>query len=617
MSKSQIQGQSLVPGMVVGKLHIATLGFLEETVNSNRQPPRPEEEMVRFEKGVIKLLDDVERRVENLEARSLSNEADILKVHSAILQDDSFKRRVYKHIHEMEALAEEAIDIILEEQAVRLEQSNDPVFRERAADFRDMSRQLRSKLAADQIAEKRFSTLMKDSILAVDQLFPSTILLGWECNVKGFIVTQGTSLSHAVIIARSLGIPIIRVGSLQSLERWEEKIIQLDADTGIIFLEPADIDNITTQTATIKSTWRSKKLPIQLSLSIMMPDQLIDQNWEGINGIGMYRTEMIYLRQLDRFPSEEEQVAIYQKLFAYCEDQTITIRTADLGADKPISHMHFGPEKNPYLGLRAHRLFYYHPEILITQIRSIVKASNGRTFRLLFPMLETFDQWNFIASLVNKAVESLRSENTIIPDTIEKGILIETPAAVWEFPKIISKADFVGVGTNDLVQYIFAVERDAPNVARFYQSEHPVILRILHYLVESAHDLNKPISICGELASDKNFIPLLIGLGFDQLTIPASQIDVIGSIVATQVQDKCYQLINDCMTMNEAEEVRCRLGVEVDASFKTGDNHEHAIDPICGMIIDKEEDTLSLILNDIRYYFCSQHCLEEYRATYS
>ncbi|TFH66067.1 MAG: phosphoenolpyruvate--protein phosphotransferase [Candidatus Zixiibacteriota bacterium] len=610
MTRTEFTGSGLAPGRSVGRIV-----FLKLSGSDGHSEPSAvtsaDDEIERFDQELSTPLTEQKQRAKRLEINGAASEAEIFRAHAMLLQDPSLRQKVVTAIRKRGISVDTAVCEVFAEFAAIFDSSDNDVIRERAADCRDLGQQLRRELAGE--AEPLCSDDTAGAILVTDELMPSFVLQAWEHKAEGFAVSQGTSLAHAAIIAQSLGLPILRLTDLSPLQEAEGVSLLIDADAGKAILCPVEEDLIADPPGKAAEEWRGKSLSLQLALSIMSPEQLMGQDWHGIQGVGLYRTEMLFLQHPERFPTEEEQFATYRRLFDFVGDRPVVIRTADLGADKRVQHMHFGPEINPYLGLRAHRLYRFHPEILIIQTRAILRAAaRGGRLRLLFPMLETVDQWEFVQSLVDKAIHSLREDGSEFAETFEVGILSETPASVWSFPALIRRADFASVGTNDLVQYVFAAERDAPNVSDYYQPEHPVMLRILRQLVEQTKTAGKRLSICGEIASEPSFLPILVGLGFEHLTVSASQIDRMGSALTQVNPDECRRKVNECLVMERVEDVRAHLHLRSDTAAPAETRDEHSVDPICGMIVHPENGGLSMEHDGIRYHFCSPYCRTQF-----
>jgi phosphoenolpyruvate-protein kinase (PTS system EI component) len=246
--------------------------------------------------------------------------------------------------------------------------------------------------------------------------------------------------------------------------------------------------------------------------------------------------------------------------------------------------MCFGPQDNPALGLRAHRLFRFHPDILVTQVRAVLRAAAGEhQLRLMYPMVECVDDLQFVRGLVVQAVESLAQEGVSCQRAFQEGVLVETPSAAWSFSWLLREIDFAGIGTNDLIQYLFAVERNAANVADRYRPEHPVVLQILRQLVQQAAAAGKPLHLCGELAADVGMLPVLVGLGIGHFSVAPGALEDVRAALGRLDRTGCEQLAKQCQaadTVAEVHGLRGRAVVGTGATPAIGEGQ--AVDPICG-----------------------------------
>ena len=276
-----------------------------------------------------------------------------------------------------------------------------------------------------------------------------------------------------------------------------------------------------------------------------------------------------------------------------------------------------GPQENPQLGLRAHRLYRYHPEILITQIRAILRAARPDTrLRIMYPLIETEDQWRFVQELTDRAVESLEEEGREFCREFQVGPLIETPIAAWRFDRLAGRADFVSVGTNDLVQYLFAVDRNNANVGFMYQPEHPAVLQVLKDLQEKSGVLGKRLTICGEIAGDLRLLPLLVGLGLEDLSVNPPAVPGVHEALRLLDLSKCTELAQACLEADGIEEVRERLDRWHGTVSEADSGHHEARDPVCGMVVDSDATPFVLETAGVQHYFCSRHCLEVFRKSH-
>jgi phosphoenolpyruvate-protein kinase (PTS system EI component)/YHS domain-containing protein len=338
---------------------------------------------------------------------------------------------------------------------------------------------------------------------------------------------------------------------------------------------------------------------------------------EHITGVGLYRTEVLFMEQIDDFPSEEQQYLTYRSLFETCRpDQIVTVRTADIGGDKTLSYFPLGPQENPSLGVRANRVYREHPEIFITQMRAILRAAaDSLGLRIMYPMIGSREDLLFIERLLAEAVRSLRARRRIYQDQFQQGIMIEVPSAAWNAGELLEVVDFASVGTNDLLQYFFAVGRDDAHNSQSYRTLDPAALRMLKYLVDTAVLAGKPLSICGEVASDPQLLPLLIGLGFKDLSVDIRFLPQVEEAAAELDVAACEQLAQDSLKAKTSREVRVLLsasGLLKKNRPVSPSRWDQAVDPVCGAVVDTADSHLTLARQGKKIHFCSVQCRDEY-----
>lgn len=617
MSGRTIQGEIISPGQTVGTLCVFTAKMTGAAELPGGTSAEPEAEAERFRQGTQALAEEMRKTVERLEEQSMSAEADIVRAHVAMLQDPEFHRQVHDRIEQACHVAERAVELVLSETAELMAASDDEAMAQRAGDFRDLAGQLKARLAGEEGDLGDCLQGAEAPILAAEELLPSTVLRARQAGVRGFVVAQGTGLSHGAILAKSFGLPALRIGSLDSLGPAAGQPVLLHADAGKLIIEPDESDRRLVRVPPSDEIGGHESIPAKVWLSVVDPQQLDGIDWTGVEGIGLYRTEILFMQHSYDFPGEEEQTRAYRRLFEAAGQRPVVIRTADLGADKPVAHMTFGPQQNPYLGLRAHRIFLFHPEILVTQVRAVLRAAAGEhRLRLMFPMLETVDQWRKMRAFVDQAISGLDDDGIDYQRDFELGVLIETPSAAWCFDEFLHLIDFASVGTNDLVQYFFAVERDTANVSDLYQPEHPAMLRVLKSLADQASHAGKPLSICGEIAADPRLVPVLVGLGIENLSVAPSQVAAVRRALAGKQIDDCRSLAKACLAADGVDEVRRLLGIPAIPSSTMAQEslpEGHAADPVCGMIVHTEDAQFTLEQDGGRYYFCSERCMRQFR----
>ncbi|MFW6146064.1 MAG: phosphoenolpyruvate--protein phosphotransferase [Planctomycetota bacterium] len=618
MSEHIVQGEAISPGAASGTLYLpgrAASSARPAEVSSHSAS----EEIERFHHHVAALSDEIEQSAEELESEALAAEAQIMRSHLAMLRDPEFHRQVHELVRATRYAAEVAAEHVLRDVAAALRASESPALAERAIDLEDLALRLKARMGAPEAYDLAVDLLgIEMPILAMPALLPSVVLQAKSLGVVGFIVERGTGVSHGAILARSFGLPAVRVSALAALEAAVGRRMLVDGNTGEILVAPGDeevVAHVEPAAVSLPGA-RAGDLPAELWVSIIDPVQLEDFDWTGVAGVGLYRTEMLFLRHEHDFPTEAEQMDAYGRLFELAGGRPVVVRTADLGADKPVAHMSFGPQDNPYLGLRAHRLYRFHAEIFITQVRAILRAAAGdRHLRLMFPMVETLDQWYFLQGLLDQAVGTLQREGLDYQADFQQGILVETPSAAWGFAGLAKVIDFASVGTNDLVQYLFAVERGAANVQDFYQPEHPVVLDVLAVLAARAREAGVPLSICGEVAGDPTLVAVLVGLGIEQLSLAPAAISRVRERLRAIDPDEALRLAEACRQADTADDVRAilgRTGMAAPSESAQAVGHDQAVDPVCGMIISTRDNPHILRVGGVRHFFCSARCMRRF-----
>ncbi len=591
--------------------------FISERPDSPRGGPADSAdahaELRAFEHSVKRAVEELEKLIDQLGEGRSEEPADIARAHLAMLSDSGFHQDIQKKIASQGIRAERAVEEVVQELIILFERSENEVLAERAADLRDLERRLKAALGDQPHGVFRTIVSADDQIALVDELLPSYVFEAPAHHVTGFVVTKGTPLAHAVILARHYGIPVLKVERLPRIE--DGSTVLLDSASSLVVMAPdaAEARDVLRSAKPTPAPVPHESLPAALWLSIVDPLQLEPGVLANAAGIGLYRTEMLFMKHCHDFPDEEEQCRAYRRLFDKCGDKPVTVRTLDIGGDKLLPYFSLGPQANPYMGFRAHRIWRFHPEILITQVRAILRAAGpGRRLRILYPMIETVDSLAFVQQLVLDAVASLRRQGQPIPERFEEGVLIEVPSAIWDYCALLARVDYTSLGTNDLLQYFFAADRNNPNISSFYVPEHPAVLRMLHWLADKNAQAGKPLGICGELAADRAYLPLLVGLGIRDLSLAPNLLQDVQATLAGLDPDACSRLARNAMDAGSAEDVRYllrefgSLPPEVAKSDSRGPGE--AVDPICRMVLDAEHHTFSVTEDGKTTYFCSPQC---------
>jgi len=619
MKKRVIKGQIISPGVAKGEVCFINFTFTSPSSKDNLSGSDAAKEITRFEKEADSVINELEDAVKKLQKDSFFEEAEIIQFHIFLLKDARFHRRVHEKIKTNRPVAEVALEHIMQEMLEVLESSESLVFSQRAADVKDVVTRLKKKLAKEDSAifDKSLKNV-NNPVVTTKELFPSLVLEKKKEGVNAFIVERGTSLSHAAILAKSFGLPVLKVENLYSLGLRNNIEVFVDAIKGKVVINPHGDEIVEANELTFRLSEIDKtKLPIKIWINIVDPLQIIKEDLEGVEGVGLYRTEILFMEKEDDFPTEDEQFQIYSSLFKESKDFPVTVRTLDIGGDKTLPYFSFGPQENPYLGFRAHRIYRFHPEIFITQLRVILRAgADACCLRILYPMIENVDELLFVQSLLKQAIRSLKDEGMKYKKNFLQGILVEVPSAVWSFRELLRYVDFASVGTNDLLQYFFAVDRNNANVCSSYWPESPVSLRMLKSMVETAKELNKPLSICGEIASDVHFLPLLVGLGFEHISIDFHTIPSARKILSSLDVSACRRLIQECLNAEKTDDVKIILD-EFNSFYEKYEppslrENNELVDPICKMVVHKDGNKLIVDRDGRRYYFCSKQCRDKF-----
>ncbi|MBN1359389.1 MAG: phosphoenolpyruvate--protein phosphotransferase [Sedimentisphaerales bacterium] len=612
----KVRADVLSPGVLAGQLH-----FFEARLGSSQRQSAPVEdpdaEIERFEKQVDAVVKELEGTASSLRETSFDAEADIVQAHVYLLTDGQFHQGVHNLIRNRGLSAQKAAAEVLHQVMAKLDEAASWLS-ERTADFRDILSRLEAKLSEREGAFIASVEHVHCPIIAAGELLPSLVLEARRLRKCAFIVEKGTATSHAAILAKSFGFPAVRVESLDRLHVESGEDVLVDAIQGYVIANPNDREvNEVLQAVRRAPAAKRPSALVRLSINITDPLQVSPDVLLRVEGIGLYRTEVLFMASKRDFPSEDEQYREYRRLFEICKETSVTFRTADIGGDKMLPYFSLGPQENPYLGLRAHRIYRFHPEIFVTQVRAVLRAARGQPqLRLMYPMIEDIEELRFVQSLVWRAADSLKRDSADYQDTFQQGIMVEVPSAAWNLDALLQRVDFASAGTNDLLQYFLAADRNNSNIAASYRASSPAFLKMLKALVAAADRQGKPLSLCGEIAANRAFLPLLIGIGFKDISVEVHVLDAVEETLSTLKQAECEELAETCLRCRTSEEVRVILREsgheETPAQQCPVVAADEAIDPVCKMVVHAGRDSYTYDRHDRRYYFCSTRCREEF-----
>ena len=554
------------PGAAVGTA-VVVLPPADLEVVPDRVVTDIDAELKLFNDALEGVRGDMRSLSERMATQLRPEERALFDVYLMMLEDAALGNEVVKVIKTGQ-WAQGALRHVVSEHINRFELMDDAYLRERASDVRDLGRRL---LAYLQQARQQTLVYPDNCILVAEELSPAMLGEVPEGKLVGLVSVQGSGNSHVAIFARAMGIPTV----MGAVELPYSKIdgIQLIVDGyhGEVFTNPSEIlrkqyaDVVEEDRQLTKGLDALRALPCETLDGHHMPlwvntgllADVVRAQERGAEGVGLYRTEVPFMIK-DRFPSEKEQLAIYREQLAAFHPLPVTMRTLDIGGDKALSYFPI-KEDNPFLGWRGIRVTLDHPEIFLVQVRAMLKASEGLdNLRILLPMISGIQELEESLHLIHRAWGEVRDEGTDVP-LPPIGVMIEIPAAVYQTRDLARQVDFLSVGSNDLTQYLLAVDRNNPRVADLYDFLHPAVLQALSRVVEDAHAEGKPVSICGEMAGDPTAAVLLMAMGFDSLSMNATNLPKVKWLLRQISMGKAKDLLSQAMRIDNPQVIHSTL----------------------------------------------------------
>jgi phosphoenolpyruvate-protein phosphotransferase len=442
----------------------------------------------------------------------------------------------------------------------------DRYLRERSTDVRDIGQRLLKNLLGVQDADRE---LPEGGVLVAEELTLSDLAAIAPERLHGIVLATGGATSHATILAKSFEIPtVVGVDSLlDSVQEGDSLIV--DGNSGVVYLRPpkdvmAEYERLDREYRAFNRelealhdvpavTTDGHRVTLEANIGLMGDLAFADRH--GAEGVGLYRTEFPFLTYRD-FPDEEEQVRLYRKVIEALGDRRVTVRTLDLGADKYPTYLRLAKEENPFLGWRSIRISLELPELFKVQLRAILRASVHGDVRLLLPMISSVDEVRRAKELLAEARRELTKEGVAFDPKLPVGIMVEVPSAVMQAEELAREVDFLSLGTNDLIQYLLAVDRNNRKVATLYEPLHPAVLRAIAATARAAKKAGKPLSICGEMASDPVCALVLIGLGIDQLSMGSFYIPSIKRLIRSVEYATAREMARKVLDMSSAQDIK-------------------------------------------------------------
>jgi len=538
-AQTRLIGLGASPGFGVGRAHLVASELRLDDLRRERRGPL-KRELNRLAAAIKRSVEELARTKERILASVPEIDAAVFDAQQLMLQDPSFVSRIEALIGEG-LRAEAALQLTVEELVAQFAELDDPYMKDRAADIKDIGQRVLRQLLG--VGERRRPASDAVVLVASDIALSDLALIEQE-NLKAVVLASGGVTSHASILAKSMEIPTV-VG----VERAEEAIregdeLVVDGNAGVVFVNPTpeilrEYDRLEREYRAFNRDLETlRDLPaetldghrVSLSANIGLLGDMHLARLHGAEAVGLYRTEVPFLSHRD-FLTEEEQVDLYRRVVEGMGGQPVTIRTLDLGADKYPRYLRVPHEENPFLGWRSIRISLELPEIFKVQLRAILRASVVGPVRIMFPMISSVEEIRRVKELLAEVQDELRAEGYAFDPNASIGMMIEVPSAVCMASYLIQEVDFFSLGTNDLIQYILAVDRNNRKVAPLYEPLHPAVIQHMAQAVAAAKHAGKRVSICGEMAADPVCTLLLVGLGFDELSMGPFFIPVIKRLI--------------------------------------------------------------------------------------
>ncbi|WP_120996806.1 phosphoenolpyruvate--protein phosphotransferase [Stutzerimonas urumqiensis] len=551
---TRLQATAASPGIAIGPALVRK----PVALHYPERGEAPDVELKRLDAALEQVFHEIGALIAEAEIDSIR---DIFTTHQAMLRDPALREDVTVRL-QTGASAEAAWAAEVEAAARQQEALHDALLAERAADLRDVGRRVLACLVgaeSEQAPDEPY-------ILVMDEVAPSDVATLNRQRVAGILTARGGPTSHSAIIARALGIPALVGAGEQVLALASRTPLLLDGDRGELQVSP---DDAALERALALRTQRAERQRladecrlepartrdghrVEVVANIGASGETAEAVERGAEGIGLLRTELVFMDHAQA-PDQSTQEAEYRRVLDALEGRPLVVRTLDVGGDKPLPYLPMPAEENPFLGVRGIRLSLQRPALLETQLRALLASAGTRPLRIMFPMVGTVEEWREARAMVDRLLPEYA-----VPD-LQVGIMVEVPSAALLAPVLAAEVDFFSVGTNDLTQYTLAIDRGHPTLSAQADGLHPAVLRLIQMTVEAAHAHGKWVGVCGELAADAAAVPLLVGLGVDELSVSARSIALVKARVRELELARCQVLAREALSLAGPREVRAHV----------------------------------------------------------
>lgn len=568
------KGIAVSPGVVVGVAYRVDSVFGSSEPQSLDDPSQVPAELVRFDEAVAKATDELAVFVTRVAQEIGPAEADIFKSHLQLINDQALLDRVRELIKTQHLTALSALQIVLQGYATSFSRIEHDYFRERIADLRDVVARIGSHLTVQPPQHHPEVTGEGHNgdepiILVAHEILPSQAMSLGSMPIAGIVTEAGGSTSHAAILSRSRGIPAVSgvVGITADVRSGDLMVV--DGRDGVVLVRPdseatAAYRKMQREFFDLKDRLVLNRDQPALSADGAQVELLANINniadaqaaqKVGASGIGLFRTEYLFLTHPD-VPDEEEQFQYYRQIIEDSPNRTATIRTLDLGGDKTVPYLGHRSEANPFMGWRSIRLSFEHRRLFERQIRAILRAGRFGKVSMLFPMVSTLEELRHVNRMVEEARRNLRREGVGFGEDVKTGVMVEVPAAAVCIDAILRETDFVSIGSNDLIQYLVAADRDNPKVAHLCEPLSPAIFRVLQMVLDACQRTGTPVTLCGEMAGQPRSVLALFGMGLRRFSMSPAFVPTIKALLASVTTAQAERFAHQVLQLKTSEEIR-------------------------------------------------------------
>ncbi len=561
----RLTGISGSPGICIGKAYLVDREGVDVIEKYLIPQGKLTKEVNRFKSAVKKAKDELAEIIEDV-PEEIQQQIHVLEAHKALFKDKMIYHKTIDTIKKEQINAEWALKKVVSDVKEMFNEISDPYLKGRVVDITHVSGHIMRNLVGTN--DINIADIDKRVILVAQDLSPAEASQIQLERIKGFITDRGGKASHTGIIARTIEIPsVLGLGNASTIIKNDDIII-VDGTAGLVIVHPRDETIIHYEDRNrryeefraeiTRESHRPAETKDGLNIKVMgnieLPEEIVSVINYGGDGIGLFRTEFLYLSR-NSYPAEDELVDQFMDVVEIMSPNPVTIRTLDINGDKAVMYDNSPAEENPAMGLRAIRFCLKRPDVFMTQLRAILRVAAMGNVRIMFPMISSIDEVLDAKRLLNEAAESLDKEGINFNSDIDIGIMIEVPSAVVLANELAEMVDFFSIGTNDLVQYSLAIDRVNTQVAYMFQSLHPAVIRMVQNVINVGRDNNIKVAMCGEMAGDPTSIPILLGMGMDELSMNPQSMPAVKTVIRTLNSNESKMFLKDILKLNTSAEI--------------------------------------------------------------